>query len=109
MTYTQIGNYGINLEDPESQKLYLSGFVVKEASSIVSNYRSKGTLSKYLKKNKIPAVEGIDTRALVRHIREKGAMPALIVVGEIKKFDKHLKKAATLPSMEGQDFAKMVS
>ncbi len=109
MTYPQIGNYGVNPVDMESKKIFLSGFIVKECSPIVSNFRSKGSLSSYLKKSKIPALEGVDTRALVRHIREKGAMPALITVGAIKKFDPFIRRAAQLPSMEGMDFAKMVS
>ncbi|MBI3015524.1 MAG: glutamine-hydrolyzing carbamoyl-phosphate synthase small subunit, partial [Candidatus Tectomicrobia bacterium] len=88
---------------------YLSGFVVKENSPIVSNFRAKSSLSAFLKKNKVPAVEGIDTRALVRHIRDAGAKPALIHVGVVTDFSKLKKKAAALPSMEGQDLAKVVS
>jgi len=109
MTYPEIGNYGVNPDDVESRKVFLSGFVVKELSPIVSNFRAKGNLSAYLKKYKVPGVQGIDTRALVKHVREKGAMPALIAVGNFKSLDKLIKKAAGLPSMEGQDFAKMVS
>ncbi len=109
MTYPEIGNYGINPVDIESRRLFLSGFVVRSYSPIASNYRSKQNLSSYLKKYKVPAVEGVDTRALVRHIREKGAMPALIVVGNFKSLEKYITKAAKLPSMEGQDFAKVVS
>lgn len=109
MTYPQMGNYGINPVDVESKKIYLSGFIVKENSPIVSNFRATGSLSSYLKKQRVPAIEGVDTRALVRHIREKGAMPALIVVGTKKNLKPLIKKAAKLPTMEGQDFAKMVS
>lgn len=120
MTYPEIGNYGVNPSDVESRKIFLSGFVVRNYSPIVSNFRAKGSLSAYLKKYKIPAVEGIDTRALVRHIREKGAMPALIYVRNVgaplaTPRARHavplrlIKKAASLPSMEGQDFAKVVS
>ncbi|MBI2339583.1 MAG: glutamine-hydrolyzing carbamoyl-phosphate synthase small subunit [Deltaproteobacteria bacterium] len=109
MTYPEIGNYGANPIDTESAKIYLSGFVVKENSPIVSNFRAKSSLSAFLKKNKIPAVEGIDTRALVRHIRDAGAQQALIVVGKVNSFEKLKKKASALPSMEGQDLAKVVS
>lgn len=109
MTYTQMGNYGINLDDEESKKIYLSGFVVKENSRIASNYRSKSTLEAYLKKHKVPGIEGIDTRALVKHLRDKGAMQAFIVTGPLKNKNAWAKKAADLPSMEGQDFAALVS
>lgn len=109
MTYPQIGNYGVNAIDVESNHLFLSGLVVKELSPLVSNYRSQSDLSSYLKKNRVPGLEGIDTRALVRHVREKGAMPALIHIGALKKNDPAIKKASKLPPMEGQDFAKMVS
>ncbi len=109
MTYSQIGNYGVNPADVESKKIYLSGFVVRELSPLESNFRSRGSLSAYLKKNKVPGVEGIDTRALVRHIREKGAMPALIVTGKIRNQKKYLHQAMNLPSMDGQDLAKVVS
>ncbi|MBI4411217.1 MAG: glutamine-hydrolyzing carbamoyl-phosphate synthase small subunit, partial [Deltaproteobacteria bacterium] len=109
MTYPEVGNTGANPVDVESAKIYLSGFVVKENSPIVSNFRAKSSLSAFLKKNKVPAVEGIDTRALVRHIRDAGAKPALIHVGVVTDFSKLKKKAAALPSMEGQDLAKVVS
>ena len=108
MTYPEIGNVGFNRADIESKKIYLSGFVVRELSPIVSNYRAKGSLDAYLKAHRIPAIEGIDTRALVRHIREAGAMPALITstkapIAALKK------KAASLETMEGQDLAKLAS
>jgi len=109
MTYPKIGNYGINPVDVESRKIFLSGFIVKENSPISSNFRSKFNLSSYLKKNKVPGIEGIDTRALVRHIRDKGSQPALIVVGNKKSFTVEKKKAAKLPSMDGQNFASVVS
>src|SRR5690606_5226109 len=69
MTYPQIGNYGVNPEDVESGKPHLAGFVVREASHCVSNFRSDGCLDDYLAKAGIVAIQGIDTRALVRHIR----------------------------------------
>lgn len=111
MTYTQIGNYGINSEDVESHKLFLSGFVVKEVSPIVSNFRAKKgwDLSLYLKKNKVPGIQGVDTRALVKHIRDRGAMQAMIVVGELARAKKLIKKVEQLSSMEGQNLAEEVS
>ena len=74
MTYPLIGNYGINDEDVESRRPWVEGFVVREASRIASNFRSTQSLQDYLKANNIVGIEHIDTRALVRHIRDKGAM-----------------------------------
>lgn len=76
MTYPQIGNYGTNEEDVESRRPWAEGFVVREASNIASNFRSTMSLQDYLKTNNIVGIEHIDTRALVRHIRDKGAMRA---------------------------------
>ncbi|MDD5120463.1 MAG: glutamine-hydrolyzing carbamoyl-phosphate synthase small subunit [Candidatus Omnitrophica bacterium] len=78
MTYPLIGNYGINSEDAESRKPFLEGFVVKEYSKLASNWRHDRELGEYLKENNIPAIEGIDTRRLTLHIREKGAMKAVL-------------------------------
>ncbi len=78
MTYPLIGNYGINEEDMESYKPFVEGFLVKECSKIYSNWRSKKSLSTYLKENDILGIEGIDTRALTLHIREQGAMQAVL-------------------------------
>src|ERR1041385_218016 len=66
MTYTQIGNYGVNSTDVESWRPHVAGFVVRELSSVVSNWRSEMSLDEYLKKHKIPAMQGVDTRALTR-------------------------------------------
>ena len=78
MTYPLIGNYGINKEDMESRQPFVEGFVVKEYSKIASNWRSQQTLSDYLKENNILGIEGIDTRALTLHIRQTGAMKAVL-------------------------------
>jgi carbamoyl-phosphate synthase small subunit len=78
MTYPLIGNYGVNPEDAESRKLFLEGFIVKENSRIYSNWRGKKSVSKYLKENNIIGIEGVDTRALTRHIRIKGSMKTVI-------------------------------
>src|SRR5213082_3538946 len=69
MTYPLIGNYGINLEDTESRRPWVEGFVVREVSRIASNFRSTTSLHDYLRINNIVGIEHIDTRALVRHIR----------------------------------------
>src|SRR3982751_6147205 len=73
MTYPEIGNYGVNAEDVEARRVFLEGFVVRELSPVVSNWRAAGSLDDYLKANGIVGISDIDTRALVRHIRERGA------------------------------------
>src|SRR6266480_1018277 len=78
MTYTQIGNYGVNSTDVESWRPHVAGFVVRELSSVVSNWRSEMSLDEYLKKHKIPAMQGVDTRALTKILRTRGAMKAAI-------------------------------
>lgn len=79
MTYPLIGNYGVNSEDPESRDVFLSGFIVKEASEIVSNWRASSlTINEYLKKHNIVAIEGVDTRAITKKIRDAGAMNVCI-------------------------------
>src|SRR5947207_14159580 len=74
MTYPLIGNYGINREDAVSRKPQVAGLIVKELSPAYSNYRADLSLEQYLKQNRIIGIEGIDTRALVRKLRIKGAM-----------------------------------
>ncbi len=108
MTYTQIGNYGVNMEDPESEKLYAQGFIVKEYMPMRSNWRSHAPLGAYLKENGIPAIEGIDTRALTRHLREKGAQTGIISTTESDPL-KLLEKCQAYPSIDAFDFVKEVS
>ena len=78
MTYPLIGNYGVNSEDSESSRPWVEGFVVREFSRVASNWRSEESLSEYLKRWNIVAIDHLDTRALVRHIRDKGAMRACL-------------------------------
>jgi carbamoyl-phosphate synthase small subunit len=78
MTYPHIGNYGINEEDVESKKLFLSGYIVKEYCHTPSNWRSRKSLGSYLEDAGVIGIEGIDTRFLTRHIRLAGAMPGII-------------------------------
>lgn len=108
MTYPLIGNYGVNKEDIESSKVHVKGFVVKEFCRAHSNYRATQSLIDYLNENKILAIEGVDTRALTRHLRLSGAMKAII---STEDFD-HKSLAAKLknfPSMEGADWVKEVT
>src|SRR5881398_2851551 len=74
MTYPLIGNYGVNDEDPESRRVFAEGFIVRELSRTHSNWRAAGSLDQYLKTAGIPGISDIDTRSLVRHIRERGSM-----------------------------------
>ncbi len=108
MTYPLIGNYGVNDQDVESSKVHVKGFVVKEFCRRHSNWRANKSLIQYLDENKIIAIEGIDTRALTRHLRISGAMNAIISTDDfdLKSLAKKLKKA---PSMEGADLVKDVT
>jgi carbamoyl-phosphate synthase small subunit len=108
MTYPLIGNYGVNDEDVESDRIHVKGFVVKEFCRRPSNWRAKKSLTDYLNANKIIAIEGVDTRALTRHLRISGAMKAII---STEDFDPRSLKAKleSMPSMEGMDFVKDVS
>src|SRR5262245_37686269 len=78
MTYTEMGNYGVNAEDVESAKPWLAGFIVKEATERPSNFRAQDSLDAYLKKHKIVGLASIDTRALVRRLRIRGAMKGVL-------------------------------
>jgi len=107
MTYPQIGNYGVCDEDLESPKPHLSGFIVKELSGRVSNFRAEGDLSSYLKKHNIIGIEGIDTRALVRRIRTTGAMKGVLSTRDLD--DKSLvAKAKASPGLNGRDLVREV-
>jgi len=108
MTYPLIGNYGVNEADSESSRPWVEGFVVREASRLTSNWRAEESLADYLKRWNIVALEGIDTRALVRHIRDKGAMRACL--SSIDTSEKSLvEKALQSPPMENRELASVVT
>src|SRR6476469_5903372 len=107
MTYPLIGNYGVNEEDVESRRPWVEGFVVREASRIESNFRSTMSLQDYLKKNNIVGVEHIDTGALARHIRDKGAMRAGLSTMDLDA-DSLLKKVLATPAMQNRELASSV-
>ena len=108
MTYPLIGNYGVNEEDTESRRPWVEGFVVREASRVASNWRSTETLDSYLKRHKIVGIEHIDTRALVRHIRDKGAMRA--VISSVDSDEKILlEKVKNSPEMKNRELASSVT
>ncbi len=108
MTYPQIGNYGINLDDAQSQTTALRGLVVRDMCTTPSNWRSTASLPEYLKQHSVVAIEGVDTRALVRHVREQGAQRAVIstVDADIKSL---LAKVEASESIVGQNLVATVS
>ncbi|MBA2606213.1 MAG: glutamine-hydrolyzing carbamoyl-phosphate synthase small subunit [Acidobacteria bacterium] len=108
MTYPLIGNYGVNEEDSESRRPWVEGFVVREASKIASNWRSTETLDSYLKRHKIIGIEKIDTRALVRHIRSRGAMRAVISSVDLNE-KSLLEKVLNSPVMNNRELASTVT
>ncbi len=108
MTYTQIGNYGINEEDVESARPYVEGFIVKEQFDIPSNWRAKKSLHQYLAENRIVGIQGIDTRALTRHLRDCGAQPGIISTVDTDLY-KLVNRAKELPMMGGLDLVKDVT
>jgi carbamoyl-phosphate synthase small subunit len=108
MTYPLIGNYGTNAEDVESHRPFVEGFVVREYSTTASNWRSEKSLDDYLKQYKIVGIEGIDTRALTRHIRLAGAMKAVISTEDLNP-ERLIEKAKSSPSLVGRDLVKDVT
>jgi carbamoyl-phosphate synthase small subunit len=107
MTYPEIGNYGVNSEDVESEKPHLAGFVVRSISRIASNFRSEGKLDDYLKHHGIVAIAGIDTRALVRRIRSAGAMPGVLSTVDLDD-DRLVTKAKASSGLVGRDLVQEV-
>jgi carbamoyl-phosphate synthase small subunit len=108
MTSPQIGNYGIARDDDESRQIFLGALIVKECSKIASNWRSVETLDDYLVRHGIPGLEGLDTRALVRHLRSGGAMRG--VIGDIgASHEALIARARSHPSMAGCDLASGVT
>lgn len=107
-TNPMIGNYGINEEDIESHKPQVAGLVVKEYCPYPSNWRSKKSLADYLKEHQIVGVEGLPTREIVRFIRDQGAMPGLLAVGDLDP-QKWIEKAKVLPPMEGRELVGEVT
>src|SRR5215212_3857698 len=108
MTAPHIGNTGVNIEDEESVKPWLSGFVVRAASPRVSNWRASASLDEYLREHGVVGISGVDTRALVRHIREAGALRG--VISSATPDPRRLIDAArAAPSMEGLDLVPYVT
>jgi carbamoyl-phosphate synthase small subunit len=108
MTYPLIGNYGVNPEDVESSGIQASAFILREYQDYPSNFRSKGSLKDYLCKEGILGVDELDTRALTRHIRNRGALRGVISTIDLDP-ESLVKKAKSIPSMEGQDLVREVT
>ena len=107
MTYTEMGNYGVNAEDVESGRPWLAGFIVKEVTDRPSNFRSQQSLDAYLKRYNIVGLAGIDTRALVRRLRMRGAMKG--VLSSVDLDDASLiAKAKSSPGLVGRDLVQEV-
>jgi carbamoyl-phosphate synthase small subunit len=107
MTYPLIGNYGINADDRESGRPQVEGFVVRELTRIPSNFRSHGSLDAYLREHGVLGLEGIDTRALVRRLRVRGAMTAILSTTDLDSASL-VHKARTAPNIVGRDLVREV-
>src|SRR5215470_10907876 len=103
-TNPEIGNYGTNSEDNEATHPYIEGLIVREFSRVSSNWRSQQVADEYLEKFKIPVLADIDTRALVRHLRDRGVISSIET-----DVEKLVAKARAIPKMDGTDLAKVVS
>jgi len=108
MTCPQIGNYGVNTLDAESAAPHVRGFVIEELSDIASNWRSEATLNDYFLRWNIPGIQGVDTRALTRHLRERGAMRACITATAASQ-DEAVRLAQSGEGMVGMDFVREVT
>ncbi len=108
MTPSHIGNYGVNPDDVESGKIYLSGFIVQEESNLYSNWRATGSLNDYLASAGVAGLTGVDTRALTRYLRTQGAVSG-IISNNGRDPKALIKQAKAVPSLEGLNLASMVS
>src|SRR5712691_10513979 len=107
MTYPHIGNYGISDEDRASRRPQVEGFIVRQLARHPSNYRSTLSLDEYLAQNKVMGIERIDTRALVRKLRIRGAMTGVLSTTDLDDASL-VHKARTRPSIVGRDMVKQV-
>ena len=108
MTYPLIGNYGTNALDQESASPHVRGFVIEELSEIPSSWRSEKPLDDYLRQWEIPGIQGIDTRALTRHLRERGAMKACLTTEEVSP-EEATRRAMEGDGVIGMDYVREVS
>ena len=108
MTYPHIGNYGVNEEDVESWRPHVAGFVVRELSPVVSNWRATRTVSEYLEAYGIPGIQGVDTRALTRKLRVRGALNGFISTEDVSD-EEAVARARAWPGLIGVDYVKDVT
>ena len=108
MTYPLIGNYGVNDEDPESRRVFAEGLIVRELSRTYSNWRAGESLDQYLKTAGVPGISDIDTRSLVRHIRERGSMRGCLSTRQTDE-QAVIERARSAPEMIGSDLASVVT
>jgi len=108
MTYPLIGNYGVNRQDVESWRPHVGGFVIRELSPIVSNWRAEISLSEYLEQNGIPGIQGLDTRALTKKLRVRGALNGFISTEGVSDVEA-LRQAKEWPGLLGVDYVKEVT
>jgi carbamoyl-phosphate synthase small subunit len=108
LTYPHIGNTGTNDEDPEANKVYAEGLVVRDVPRLLSSWRAQKSLTEYLNEAGIPGIADIDTRKLTRILRTKGAQNGCLMAGEVN-IDEALKKAKAFPGLAGMDLAKVVT
>jgi carbamoyl-phosphate synthase small subunit len=108
MTYPLIGNYGVNTQDVESWRPHAGGFVIRELSPVVSNWRAEHSLSEYLEKNGIPGIQGIDTRALTKKLRVRGALNGFITTEDLSEGEA-LERAKNWPGLIGVDYVREVT
>ncbi len=108
LTNPQIGNYGTNRADNEAAKPFIEGLIVREFSAISSNWRSEQVTDEYMERYAVPVLAEIDTRALVRHLRNNGVMRGVIST-DISNPEALIEKARSIRKMDGTDLAKVVS
>jgi carbamoyl-phosphate synthase small subunit len=108
MTYPLVGNYGVNREDIESNRIQVAAFLIKEYQPRPSNFRATATLADYLKAQEILGIEQLDTRALTRHIRNSGAMRAMVSTADLDPASL-VERANRIPTMAGQDLTPSVT
>lgn len=109
MTYPHIGNYGVNRQDVESWKPHVAGFVVRELSATFSNWRAEFDLAKYLEQNGIPGIQGVDTRALTKKLRVRGALNGFISTEQNVTDAEAIQRARAWPGLVGVDYVKEVT
>jgi carbamoyl-phosphate synthase small subunit len=107
MTYPEIGNYGVNAEDVESARPHLAGFVVRNRSNVASNFRAAGRLEDYLREHGVVGISGIDTRSLVRRIRQHGALKGVLSTEDLDDASL-VAKAKASPGLVGRDLVREV-